>query len=520
MNGTLNSTPAAHPPPDPDADSSPPTTTHTHDILIVGAGISGINTAYRVQTRLPHSTYTILEARPTLGGTWSLFRYPGIRSDSDLHSFGFSFHPWRKSNPIATGPSIIEYLHATARKFGIEERIQYGRRVERADWSSDTQQWRVEVSVAEGEEEGARARRARREVHYARFVVMGTGYFDYEKPLDAEIPGLERFRGETVHPQFWPEGLDFGGKKMVVIGSGATAITIVPAVVDAGVGHVTMLQRSPSYVLSVPQGKPDAPLPLPLRFLPESFARRFVRWIFILQGYLLFVFCRTFPRLARRVLRSEAKRHLPKGFAMDPHFEPRYEPWDQRMCLCPDGDFFRSFGTGRAAVVTGQIKSVVEDGIELESGEKLEADIIVTATGLRLSFCGKIALSVDKEPVELANHFLWRTCMINEVPNLAVMVGYVNASWTLGSDTSARLFTRLIRMMEENKYTSARARISNEERRNWCSPLGLQSTYVRKALADIPKAGTTGPWRPRNNYFQDRWASERADLRDGLYFES
>jgi cation diffusion facilitator CzcD-associated flavoprotein CzcO len=483
--------------------------THEYDIIVIGAGISGINAGYRIQSNLPNASYAILEGRAELGGTWTLFKYPGVRSDSDLHTFGFSFNPWNKPNPIATGASIVEYLHDTASKFGIDKHINYEHKVETADWSSDAQRWRLEVQ-----------HNGQRKVFHAKFVIMGTGYYDYEKPLDAHIPELENFGGQIVHPQFWPEELDYAGKKMVVIGSGATAITILPAVVDTGVGQVTMLQRSPSYIMSLPQPKPGDPLPLAERLLPRWMALRILRFQFIVIPYLMFLFCRAFPTTARNFLRKEAKSHLPKDFAMDPHFKPAYNPWDQRLCLCPDADFFKCFESERAKIVTATIKQVVEDGIILDNGDKIDADIIVTATGLKISICGKIDITVDKEPVDLPSRYLWRTAMVTGVPNLGVQIGYVNASWTLGSDTAARLLTRLFREMQENGYTSATPRIGEKEMRNPRSALGLESTYMKRAVNSVPKCGSAGPWLPRSNYIKDRWAAEHADLRQGLQFAS
>jgi cation diffusion facilitator CzcD-associated flavoprotein CzcO len=359
-----------------------------------------------------------------------------------------------------------------------------------------------------------------RKIYNAKFVIMGTGYYDYEQPLDARIPGLETFGGQTVHPQFWPEDLDYKGKKMVIIGSGATAITILPAVIDGGVGQATLLQRSPSYVLSIPNSEPSDHTPLLERILPRWLALRILRFQHIMEQIVLGFFCRFFPSLAISFLRKEMKAHLPKDFVMDPHFKPTYKPWEQRMCMCPDADFFKCFESERANIVTATIKTVVEDGIILDNGDKLDADIIITATGLKLSFCGKISLTVDKEPVSLSDRFLWRTSMITGVPNLSVIIGYANASWTLGSDSTLRLITRLINFMMENKYSSATPRISEEASKNPRSPLNLTSTYITQAASYTPKCGTSGPWMARKNYLMDRWAARRADLRDGLVFES
>ena len=484
-------------------------TTHDYDVLIIGAGISGVNAAYRVQTNLPGSSYTILECRNDIGGTWSLFKYPGVRSDSDLHTFGFPFNPWTKANSIATGESIVEYMQQTVEKFGIDKHIEFRHRVSAANWSSDEQRWRVEVDDIEG---------GRRKVYYAKFVMMGTGYFDHEKPLQAVIPGLENFKGTRVHPQFWPENLDYKNKKMVVIGSGATAITILPAVVDGGVGSVTMLQRSPSYIMNTPQHKEDDPKPLYERLLPAWIAYRIKRVQFIFVAWALFFYCRTFPNHARGFITGEAKKLFPPDFPMEPHFKPAYNPWDQRLCFCPDADFFKCFNSGRAHVVTDTIKRITETGIELNSGEFLEADIIVTATGLRLQFCGNIALSVDKKPVNIPDCYMWRASMLTGVPNLGLSVGYVNASWALGSDTAARLITRLINFMKDNGYTSATPAISEEEAKNPTTPLDLHSTYIKEGKRLIPHAGRTGPWSPRKTYFQDSWNANRADLNKGLQF--
>jgi cation diffusion facilitator CzcD-associated flavoprotein CzcO len=480
-------------------------TSENYDVVVVGAGISGINAGYRIQTNLPNSTYTILEGRHDLGGTWSLFKYPGIRSDSDLHTFGFPFNPWEKPNPIATGESIHEYMTETAHKFGIDKHINYNHKVASANWSSEEQRWRLEVDNL-----------GTRKVYYAKFIIMGTGYYNYDKPLDAKIPGLENFEGQTVHPQFWPEEMDYKNKKMVIIGSGATTVTIVPAVVDGGVGQVTMLQRSPSYIASAPQKKPGDKSWYD--YLPRWMALRIVRFQFILIPYLFYLFCQTFPNAARNMLTKGAQKMLPADFKVDPHLKPVYNPWDQRLCFCPDGDFFKCFESGRAQIVTDTIKRVVKDGIELDSGEKLDADIIVTATGLNVQLCGNVQLTVDKEPVDYPSRFLWRTTMISGVPNLAVVIGYVNASWTLGSDAAARLITRLINHMQDNGYTNATPRITPEETKNPRLPLNLTSTYIKKSAGTLPKAGSTGPWKPRENYAIDNWIANRGNLNEGMEF--
>lgn len=476
-----------------------------YDVVIVGGGISGVNAGYRIQTTLPDYAYTILEGRDNLGGTWDLFKYPGIRSDSDLHTFGFPFNPWQKSNAIADGASITAYINSTARKFEIDKHVQFKHKVVSADWSSDQQRWRLEI-----ESDGMR------KVYWAKFVIMATGYYNYEKPLEAHIPGLENFKGKVVHPQFWPEDLDFKGKKMVIIGSGATAITLVPAVVEEGVGSVTMLQRSPSYVMSLPQKKPGEKKWYD--YLPKWLSLRVVRLQFIVLPWLFYLFCRQFPNAAAGLLRKGAQKQLPKDIPIDPHFKPNYKPWDQRLCLCPDGDFFKCFRSGRANIVTDTIKTVTEDGIFLNGGQKLDANIIVTATGLAMRFCGGIPLTVDRKPVDIPSNYLWRTTMLTGVPNMGLIIGYVNASWTLGSDSTSRMLARLMKLMKENGWTSATPEISEEEAKNPRSPMELKSTYVKAGERLMPHAGSRGPWMPRSNYIRDNWAANHADLREGLRF--
>lgn len=488
----------------PNGSASP--RTNYHDVIIIGAGISGINAAYRVQEHLPGSTYTILEGREHLGGTWDLFKYPGIRSDSDLYTFGFSFNIWHKPNPIATGDAILDYVNSTVRKFGMDQHIRLQHRVLRANWSSDEQQWMLEVD-----------NNGQRKIFYARFVILGTGYYNYEKPLEADIPGLDNFKGKVVHPQFWPTYLDYAGKKIIIIGSGATAITLLPALAEKA-ANVTMLQRSPSYILALPQRKPSDPPTWSEWLFPSWISQKLTRWRFIVQPNLFYLFCRRFPNAAKKLLMGRAKKLLPKDFPMDPHFNPRYNVWDQRLCLCPDGDFFEAFKTGRADVVTAKIKTVTEDGIELEDGSKLTADIIITATGLNMQFGGKIAFAVDKEPVHVPDHYMWRNTLLTGVPNLFFVIGYTNASWTLGADACARLVMRLINLMNKEGYSSAAPQITEEEQKHETRALGLNSTYIMKGLDKLPKNTEQAPWRPRDNYLKDQWEAEYADLKKGLVF--
>jgi len=477
---------------------------NSFDVLIIGAGISGINSAYRVQNNLPSATYAVLEGRANLGGTWDLFKYPGIRSDSDLYTFGFPFNPWYKDNPIATGDSIVQYMTATTKKFGIDKHLKFQHKVRSADWSTAEQRWVLDVETEAGSK-----------TMYARFLILGTGYYNYDKPLDADIPGLENFQGKRIHPQFWPSDFDYSNKKIVVIGSGATAITLVPALAEKA-AKVTMLQRSPSYILSLPQRKPGDPPSWSEWLLPRSILLKFRRWFFLVQPYLFYLFCRKYPEKASKFVIGGARKQLPKDMAIDPHFTPRYNVWDQRLCLCPNGDFFKAFKRGNTDVVTSTIKTVTADGIELANGDKLSADVIVTATGLNLQFCGQIALSVDKKPINIPQHFLWRNTMISSVPNLFTVIGYVNAPWTLGADSCARLVTRLIAHMDKKGYTSATPEISAEAAAQPTQALALKSTYIQRGLDHMPKTATVGPWKPRENYFKDNWTANWGKLEEGL----
>ncbi|KAF1937316.1 FAD dependent oxidoreductase [Clathrospora elynae] len=482
------------------------------DILIIGSGLSGINAAYRIQESLPASSYAILEARHELGGTWSQFRYPGVRSDSDLHTLGFEFYPWKASNPIASGESIMRYLQDTADKFGIQKRIRYRHKVVSADWRSDQQRWRLDIQIGGSNDGEGEARRA---VYWTKWLIMGTGYYDYESPMTTNIPGIDKFQGEIAHPQFWPEDMDYKGKKVVVVGSGATTITILPALVDGGVGRVTQLQRSPSYIMSILQD--DAAWWE--KYAPQWFVLRYKRFMFTLIPILLYKFCIGFPTLATTFLRNHAASQLPPNFPVDPHFKPGYNPWQQRMCLCPDGDYFKAFSSGRAHIVTDTIANVVADGIELSSGEKLEADIIVTATGLNMRFLGGIDVSVDGESVNVPEQYMWRTSMLTSLPNLGNIIGFWNASWTLGSDTASRLFVRLIKHMDDNRYTNVTPVIGEKDMERTVSASPLNSTYVKNAMSKMPKCAERGPWKPRDNYWVDNWGAMRGGLEDGLVWQ-
>lgn len=499
------------------------------DTLIIGAGISGINFAYRLQTQLPHHTYCILESRHGIGGTWDFFKYPGIRSDSDLHTFGFPWKPWAEQKSIADGESIARYIRETAKGEGIDKHVRFGEKLREASWSSEQQRWRLEVDVddpfADNNDVNSEkpATSSQKRTYHARFLLLATGYYDYDEALPATIPNISSFRGTTVHPQFWPSDIDYTDKNVVIVGSGATAVTLLPSLA-ATAKHVTMLQRSPGYLITIPQEKPGDSWLYPL--LPTWAYLKLQRLKFLIFPYLFFLFCRTFPSAARSVLRKGTLAQLPKNIPHDPHFVPIYNPWEQRLCACPDGDFFTALHAGKASIATGHVDTVTADSILLKSGERIPADIIVTATGLKVRIAGGAKISVDGEPVIVGEKFMWKGVMLQDIPNAAMVVGYTNASWTLGADATALHICRLLKHMEATGFSSVVPRLSPSSggAGEWegikeMPLLNLSSTYITKAKGEFPKAGDRGPWKARGNYFRDLWEAKRGDIRTGLEFE-
>ncbi|MGI8802165.1 MAG: flavin-containing monooxygenase [Solirubrobacteraceae bacterium] len=473
------------------------------DVVIVGAGLSGIGAAHHIRARHPERTFALLEARGELGGTWSLFRYPGVRSDSDMQTLGFRFRPWREARAIADGPSILRYLRETAAAEGIDGKIRYRRRLVGAEWSTTAACWSLDV---EDSETGERSRMT------CGFLLGCTGYYRYDAGYTPRFPGAESFAGPIVHPQQWPEGFDYAGRRVVVIGSGATAVTLVPAMAgDAA--HVTMLQRSPTYILTLPT---EDPLAGPMRrVLPERLALATLRWKNIVQQILLYQLSRRRPALVRGVLRWLAALQLPAGYDVDRHFNPRYDPWDQRLCLVPDGDLFASIRAGRAAVVTDEIETFTETGIRLRSGAELEADVIVTATGLRLQMFGGAKLFVDGEAVDLPRSMAYKGMMIEGVPNFAFALGYTNASWTLKADLTGEYVGRLLSHMDRRGYVQCVPR--NDDPTIERQPLlDFQAGYVLRSLPGLPKAGSRAPWRLRMNYAADLGALRYGSVDDGV----
>ncbi len=471
------------------------------DVLIVGAGLSGIGGAWHVQTHCPGKSYAILEGRKTSGGTWDLFRYPGVRSDSDMYTLGYSFQPWREAKAIADGPSILSYIRGTATEHGIDKNIRYDHRVCRASWSSADARWTVEAETGAGNEVVTIT---------CSFLYLCTGYYDYESGYTPEWKGLEKFEGRVIHPQKWPQDLDYTGRNVVVIGSGATAVTLVPSMSTAA-GHVTMLQRSPSYVASLPSRDKVADW---LRgHLPGRLAYRITRWKNVMVAMTLYNLARARPQFFKRMLRKTAQRKLGPDYDFS-HFTPEYEPWDQRLCLIPDADLFKAIRSGKASMVTDQIEEFTETGIRLRSGQHLDADIVVTATGLNMKVMSGLALFVDGAPVDLAGTMTYKGMMYSDIPNLASALGYTNASWTLKCDLTAAFVCRLINHMDARGYTHCTPRRTDpsvtEE-----PALSFSSGYVQRALASLPRQGSKKPWKLNQNYARDMMSLKYSRIEDG-----
>ncbi|MFE7598810.1 flavin-containing monooxygenase [Streptomyces sp. NPDC057494] len=473
------------------------------DVLIIGAGLSGISAACHLLAGNPGVTYALIERRSGIGGTWDLFRYPGIRSDSDMYTFGYGFRAWHDTRVLAGGSDIRRYIRATAEEHGVTDHIRFGRRAVRADWSSDEARWTVEtLDEATGETH----------VLTARFLVGATGYYDYDAGHRPEFPGEERFRGTLVHPQHWPADLDHTGKRVVVIGSGATAVTLVPAMAPEA-AHVTMVQRSPTYILALPA---DDPLSVLLRRLrvPAAVVHRVGRTRNIAMQRGLYALCRKAPRLMRKVLLGAVRARLGKSVDMR-HFTPSYKPWDQRLCVVPGGDLFTTLRSGRASVVTDHIETFTETGVRVRSGEEIPADIVVTATGLRMQLAGGMEIAVDGKPLVTRDHLLYKGVMLDGVPNLAMIIGYTNASWTLKADLAAAYVSRLLAHMDRHGLTAVTP-VAGEADRSSVSVMGesLTSGYIARGDAIMPRQGTRDPWRIWNNYYRDRRALRRSPIED------
>ncbi|KAK3712635.1 hypothetical protein LTR37_009078 [Vermiconidia calcicola] len=477
---------------------------NTYDVVIVGAGISGVNFAYRLQERNPNLSFVILEGRHEIGGTWSLFKYPGIRSDSDLYTFGFPWRPWKEQSSIAEGKLIIDYMKESAEMYGIDKKILFNHHVNSANYSSEHRGWTFDVTANKSESKTL----------HSRFFLMCTGYYDYDEPLQTAIPGIDTFKGKVLRPQFWPEDLDYSDKNIVVIGSGATAVTLVPSLAKTA-SHVTMLQRSPSYLLSTPSE--DGLEKAIRKYCSERWQHKLIRWKWLVIPFLLVNFSYYFPRMAKKMFDSATKPQLPPSIAHDPHFTPAYYPFEQRVCFCPDADFYKSLRTGRSSIETGIIETITPDTIKLTSGKELHPDMIVQATGLKLRIAGGMKISVNGEPYNIPEKFVWKGVMMEDLPNCAFVIGYVDASWTLGADATAQLVCRMLKQMQKEGVVEVVPRTTESERSTFKEMplLRLSSTYISKGKSIMPKAADRGQWRARSFYFKDILMAWFGDIKSG-----
>lgn len=472
------------------------------DVLIVGAGLSGIGAACHLRDHCPNKSFTILESRDALGGTWDLFRYPGIRSDSDMHTLGYSFKPWRAKKAIADGPSIREYMHEAVADYDLKDHIRYRHVVRRASWSSEDERWTVEI---EGSEHPAVS---------CNLLFMCSGYYSYEKGYTPEFEGLDRFQGKLIHPQFWPANFDYSGHRIAVIGSGATAMTLVPAMAKEA-AHVTMIQRSPTYVVSRPEE--DAIANFLRKILPESVAYAITRFKNVQLQRFMYQRTRTRPKQIKARLIEQVRKALGPEFDVDTHFTPRYDPWDQRLCLIPNGDLYEAINRGDVSIVTDGIDHFTESGIQLKSGEKVEADIVVSATGLNLELLGGVQFIVDGEPVQFSETWTYKGMMYSDIPNLVQTFGYINASWTLRADINAEYVCRLLNRMDELGVHRCTPRLREEDRsmvpRPWIDD--FTPGYMQRKMHLFPKQGDHAPWCNTQNYALDKKMIRKAPLEDG-----
>ncbi|KAJ5860830.1 Cyclohexanone monooxygenase [Penicillium soppii] len=462
------------------------------DIVIIGAGLSGINTAHHIQSEFPGWNFAIIETRGDIGGTWNLFRYPGIRADSDCYTLSFPWYPWT-GRPFAEGASVAQYIRDAAVAHGIDQHILFHHQLTAASWSDKSQRWTLKTNGTIKQLQ-------------ARYVVFGTGYYRYDKALATTIPGIEQFNGNVLHPQFWPRDFDYAGKRIIVIGSGATAITLLPKLAEKA-SHVTMLQRSPSYILTIPRGDW-------LNWLPSRLLR--IGWIIGLQ--LFYWFCRSMPRTAQWILCFLMRAQLPANVSSTPHFQPQYPPWDQRPCVSPGGDFFTSLKRGRADVRTATIQAVTDMGILLDTEEFLPADIIVTATGLHMQAWGGVQLFINGKACDISNKFVWNGLMLQDIPNAFCLIGYPTTTWTLGADLNTVLMCRLLKYLARHGKSAAVPHLANAKGMKSQSLINLKSTYVKAAEDRMLKTGHTHPWRPREYYLLDYLYAKYGRLETGLQF--
>ena len=468
------------------------------NVIVVGAGISGIGAGYYLQKKCPNKSFVILEGRDNIGGTWDLFRYPGIRSDSDMNTMGFRFKPWMGVKSIADGPSILSYLHETVKENDLNKKIHFNQWVNEASWSSENAQWTVQAKNKKTQE---------LQDFTCDFLFLCGGYYNYEEGYTPHFAGRENFLGQIIHPQKWPKNLDYKNKKVVVIGSGATAVTIIPTMAEEA-AHVTMLQRSPTYFLSAPDEDPVGNF---LRkFLSSKLTYKLVRWKNIRFQWWFFQKCRKFPKKVKEFLIKQVREALGPNYDIETHFTPKYNPWEQRMCLVPNGDFFNAINAGKASVITDHIDRFTKKGIKLKSGGEVEADLIVTATGLNLEVCNGIKLEVDNNEVDISKTMTYKGMMFSDVPNLVATFGYTNASWTLRADLTSEYVCRLLNFMDKKGYANCCPRTAEhvEQDGDW---LDFTSGYVKRSMHKFPKQGSRDPWRNTQNFPKDvlaiRWGN-------------
>ncbi|HYN28499.1 MAG TPA: NAD(P)/FAD-dependent oxidoreductase [Dermatophilaceae bacterium] len=477
----------------------------THlDVLVVGAGLSGVGMAARLSTLCPDHTYAVLEARAVSGGTWDLFRYPGVRSDSDMYTLSYPFQPWTDPKSLADGPAILRYIRETSTEYGVEDHVRYRHRVTRAAWASETSTWTVTAQTPDGEA-----------TFTAGFLYLAVGYYDYDRGHEIDLPGREDFAGAVVHPQHWPEDLDVTGRRVVVVGSGATAVTLVPALAERGAASVTMLQRSPTYLAVLP--REDRVGALVHRLLPDRPAHRVMRVKHLAYSLTTYAMARRLPGVSRRAMARGLREHLPEGYDVATHLTPAYDPWDQRVCVVPDADLLREISRGRVEIVTDHLERLTATGMRLRSGRELPADVVVTATGLRLLVGGGATVEVDGEVVDPHERHVYKGALLEGVPNLALCMGYTNNSWTLRADLTATYVCRLLRHLRDRGWASATPRF--DEPPGPPGPpepiLNLTSGYIRRGIAALPVQGRGQPWRVRQNYLLDWLAIRTAPIEDG-----
>jgi cation diffusion facilitator CzcD-associated flavoprotein CzcO len=476
------------------------TTSNSVDVLIIGAGLSGIGGACQLRRHSPERSFAILESRAASGGTWDLFRYPGIRSDSDMYTLSYGFKPWRNKSSIADGGSILNYIRDAAREYDVESHIRYHHKVVSADWSASEQRWHVTAERGDTGESVAIS---------CQFILSCSGYYDYDAGYTPEFAGRDDFKGEVIHPQHWPDDLDYKDKRVVVIGSGATAVTLLPEM-SKDTASMTMLQRSPTYIASIPAR--DAMAEMLRKWLPDSVVFRLTRWKRVLFQMYVYQLSRRKPKLLRRFLLQRVREELGPDYDVATHFTPSYNPWDQRLCAVPDGDLFAAIREGRADVVTDHIDSFNTDGIRLQSGKQLDADIIIMATGLNLKFAGGVQYSVNQQAIDFTKHYVYRGMMFSDIPNLAFVVGYTNSSWTLKADLTSKYMCRLLNQMSGSGYTSVTPRVKAAVGEQ--PLLDFEAGYVLRSREQFPKQGDRFPWKVYQNYIRDFFSLGFSSLKD------